>query len=87
MAGLNRLNLRGNISPLCSKKIVPSVGQGTIAVICKKKDKNLFKVLKSLSDSKTELASQCERIFLSGFQGNCNMPVGALARVEFKKYF
>tara|TARA_B100000242_G_C43017008_1_gene472971 strand:+ start:418 stop:1344 length:927 start_codon:yes stop_codon:yes gene_type:complete len=87
MAGLNRLNLRGNISPLCSKKIVPSVGQGTIAVICKKKDKNLFKVLKSLSDSKTELASQCERIFLSGFQGNCNMPVGALARVEFKKVF
>lgn len=87
MAGINRLNLKGNIYPFESNKIVPAVGQGTIAVICKKEDKTLFRILKSISDSTTELESRCERGFLEGFQGNCDMPVGALARKKTKQIY
>tara|TARA_X000000950_G_C13905752_1_gene656768 strand:- start:3043 stop:3942 length:900 start_codon:yes stop_codon:yes gene_type:complete len=87
MAGINRLGIRINISPLNTKNIIPSVGQGTIAVICKKKDKELLCTLRSISDSKTELESKCERSFLEGIQGSCDMPIGALAQARFEKIY
>lgn len=79
MAGLNRLNVKENIIPINSNQMIPAVGQGSIAIIVRKKDDSLIKMIRKINDEKTEIESKCERSFLKGYQGSCNIPVGALA--------
>ena len=79
MAGLNRLNIRENIIPINSNQMIPAVGQGSIAIVARKKDNSLIKMIRKINDTKTEIESKCERSFLKGYQGSCNIPLGALA--------
>ena len=63
--------------------MIPSPGQGVIAIVIRKHD-NLLSLLKRLNDQKTSIESKCERNFLSALDGSCKTPIGALARLELK---
>lgn len=84
-AGLERyeLNLedkkiKENILPL--EDFLPAVGQGAIAVECKK-DSAIAEKIQGLNDEKTFQAVSCERAFLSVFGVGCNVPIAAFAEV------
>lgn len=82
MAGLKRLNIKGNIMPLEIRDFIPAVGQGAIAMIARQNDKEIINLIRSISDLKTELEVSCEREFLSGIDGSCKTPVGGLALLK-----
>ena len=83
MAGLKRLNIKDNITPLEINDFIPAVGQGAIAIIARQNDEEIINLISNLSDSKTEFEVSCEREFLSGIDGSCKTPIGGLAL--FKK--
>ena len=79
MAGLKRLDIRDNITPLEISNFVPAVGQGAIAIIVRQNDEEIINMIKNISDIKTEIEVSCEREFLRGIDGSCKTPVGGLA--------
>ena len=79
MAGLKRLDIRDNITPLEISNFVPAVGQGAIAIIARQNDEEIINMIKNISDIKTEVEVSCEREFLRGIDGSCKTPVGGLA--------
>ena len=79
MAGLKRLDIRENITPLEINSFVPAVGQGVIAIIARQNDEEVINLIKNISDTKTEVEVSCEREFLGGIDGSCKTPVGGLA--------
>ena len=79
MAGLRRLDISDNITPLEISNFVPAVGQGAIAIIARQNDEEIINLIKNISDIKTEVEVSCEREFLRGIDGSCKTPVGGLA--------
>ena len=79
MAGLKRLDIRDNITPLEISNFVPAVGQGAIAIVARQNDEEIINMIKNISDIKTEVEVSCEREFLRGIDGSCKTPVGGLA--------
>ena len=80
-AGLKRLKIKEHFEKIEIKKMIPSPGQGVIAIVIRKND-NLSVLLEKLNDQKTFIESECERNFLSALDGSCKTPIGALARLE-----
>jgi hydroxymethylbilane synthase len=82
-AGIKSLNLNNKISVVFEKEIVlPAVGQGIIAVQCKKDDKVVKNFLKKINDLETELCARAERKMLQVIGGDCETAVGGLAVIE-----
>ncbi len=85
-AGVERLCLQKYISSIIPRTIIlPAVGQGAIAVECRKSDEELIQILKKINHKKTEIAVRSERAFLNKLQGGCQIPVAAFARVKNDK--
>jgi len=82
-AGLKRLKINEHFEKIEIKKMIPSPGQGVIAIVIREND-NLLNFLENLNDTKTLIESECERNFLSALDGSCKTPIGALARLEVK---
>ena len=82
-AGLKRLKINEHFEKIDIKKMIPSPGQGVIAIVIREND-NLLNFLENLNDTKTLIESECERNFLSALDGSCKTPIGALARLELK---
>ena len=82
-AGLKRLKIKDHYEKIDIKEMIPSPGQGVIAIVIRKDD-NLLSLLERLNDQKTLIESECERNFLSALDGSCKTPIGALARLELK---
>lgn len=82
-AGLNRLKIKNNIMFLISFEVMlPAVGQGALAIECRKEDKSVNQLVKKLNDKPTELAVTAERAFLAGLGGGCRLPIAAYGRIE-----
>lgn len=80
VAGLKRLGLESKITDYFSETdIVPSPGQGALAVVIKESNTDLFRVLKKLDHQPTVTAVKSERSFSKIFGGGCSMPIGAYA--------
>ncbi len=80
-AGIDRLNLK-NINYKVLDWMIPSPGQGAIAICSLKKEFELTKFLNNINCKKTEICVNIERSFLSVLQGGCKAPIGALAKIE-----
>ena len=80
-AGLKRLNINKGFTLLKLEEIVPAVGQGTIALVIKKNNNKIKKIVEKLSHSKSFLESKCERIFLNALDGSCRTPIGGYAKI------
>ena len=62
--------------------MLPAVGQGIIAVQCRKDDKLISDIIKKINDRETSLCAIAERKMLQTIGGNCETAVGGLAEVH-----
>ena len=82
-AGINSLNLNEHISEIFSiNEIIPSAGQGVIALQCKSDDEYIKNVLKKINDEKTFNSAQAERNVLKVLEGDCETAVGAISLIN-----
>ena len=79
-AGLQSLNLEKNISQIFStNEIIPSVGQGVVALQCRKNDLEIIDQLKKINHKPTNICVNAERQLLKVLEGDCETAVGAIA--------
>lgn len=82
-AGLARLGLADKITERIHPKIIlPAVGQGTIAVEVREDDLQILELVRSLNHLPTWQAVVAERALLKFLEGGCQVPLGALGKVE-----
>ena len=82
-AWINSLNLKENISQIFSvNEIIPSAGQGVVALQCRKDDDKIIEVLNKINNKKTFKCVQAERNVLKVLQGDCETAVGAISKIN-----
>ncbi len=83
-AGLRRLGLLDARAhwPIPIDLCLPAVGQGILAIEAPSERSDLREILQGLEHESTRLAAEAERSFLKALQGNCHVPIAALARVH-----
>jgi len=85
-AGIKSLNLTNNISQIfSSSEIIPSAGQGVVALQCRKNDDTIIKLLNKVNHKETHNCVQAERNVLKILEGDCETAVGVLAKNEVNK--
>jgi len=80
-AGLHRLGIERGVT-LPESVILPSPGQGALAIETRKNDHELRAIAKNLNDEATWHCVTAERSFLLTLEGGCQVPLGALAKFE-----
>ena len=81
--GIHSLKLDKNISQIFStKEIIPSVGQGVVALQCRKNDTEIIKLLNNVNHKSTNICITAERQFLKVLEGDCETAVGAIANLQ-----
>jgi len=84
-AGIKSLKLDQKISQIFStKEIIPSVGQGVVALQCRKNDFETIKLLEKINHKLTNIRVIAERQFLKILEGDCETAVGAIANIVNK---
>ncbi len=82
-AGLKRLGLESHITErLEPADFPPAVSQGAIGVCAREGDAATARWLEPLDHAATRLATAAERALLRRIEGGCQVPLGALARLE-----
>ncbi|MFC4652514.1 hydroxymethylbilane synthase [Lactococcus nasutitermitis] len=81
-AGLERMGYEANLTleVLTAEQCVPACAQGILGLECREDDLKMLSLLRSLNDEETAEAAQAERKFLALMNGNCDIPLGALAQ-------
>ena len=83
LAGIKTLKLEENIKHIFSaEEMLPAVGQGVIAVQCRKDDLNIIKLLKKINNEETKQCAIAERSLLKILSGDCDTAVGGLATIQ-----
>ena len=81
-AGVKSLKLDKKISLTFNcDHILPAVGQGIIAVQCRKEEK-IKNLIKRINDNTTNLCAIAERKMLQTIGGDCDTAIGGLAEIE-----
>jgi hydroxymethylbilane synthase len=82
-AGIKSLNLENKIGLTFEiSEILPAVGQGIIAVQCRKDDKLISEIIKKIEDKETSLCAKAERKMLQTIGGDCETAIGGLAEIH-----
>lgn len=82
-AGIQSLNLNKNISQIFStSEIIPSAGQGVVALQCRENNKDLIKLLDKVNHQPTHDCVLAERNVLKILEGDCQTAVGAIAKIN-----
>jgi hydroxymethylbilane synthase len=82
-AGLRRLNLEGRISAaLPVDRCIPAPGQGIIVVETRADDPETSGIVRALHDEGAGVALAAERALVEALGGGCQLPLGALARLN-----
>jgi len=82
-AGLKSLNLENKISlTFETNEMLSAVGQGIIAVQCRKGDKLISDMVTKINDKETSLCATAERKMLQTIGGDCETAVGGLAEIH-----
>ncbi len=85
-AGVKSLTIEDKITEVFStKEIIPSVGQGIIALQCRNNDSEIISVLDKVNDQETFKRAHAERNILKVLEGDCETAVGAHAIIEGDK--
>ena len=85
-AGIKSLGLDKNISQIFStSEVIPSAGQGVIALQCRKEDKEIINLLEKVNHQATYHCVQAERNVLKALDGDCETAVGAFAQIDKDK--
>jgi hydroxymethylbilane synthase len=79
-AGLQRLDRLDQATQIFSiEQMIPSVGQGAIAIQCRAEDQAIASILAQLNHYPTSRCVSLEREAVERLQGNCHSPIGAHA--------
>ena len=82
-AGVKSLNLGNKISQTFStSEIIPSAGQGVVALQCRDNDKNMIELLEKINHQPTHNCVLAERNVLKILDGDCETAVGAIAKIN-----
>ena len=82
-AGIQSLNLKENISQTFStSEIIPSAGQGVVALQCRENDKELINLLGKVNHQLTHSCVLAERNVLKVLEGDCETAVGVIANID-----
>ena len=82
-AGMKYLNFENEISEIFSvDEIIPSVGQGIIALQCRDNDAEIISILKKINHNETYKRAHAERNILKVLEGDCETAIGAHSRVD-----
>ncbi|HEU5119391.1 MAG TPA: hydroxymethylbilane synthase [Candidatus Nitrosocosmicus sp.] len=85
-AGIDRLKLNSQITQRLSTSIfVPAPGQGALAIVCRKDDKEIIKLLKRIEHEKSSKEIMAERTLTESIGAGCTVPLGALASIKTKE--
>jgi hydroxymethylbilane synthase len=58
---------------------VPAPGQGAIAIVCRRDNKELITLLRTVEDPQSKIEADAERALVSKLEAGCRFPVGAVA--------
>jgi len=88
LAGINMLNLGNEVKEIFTiEQMLPAIGQGAIALQCKKDDKKILNILEKVNDKETYCCIQAERALLEAIGGDCDTAIGGLAKISNEKIF
>jgi len=86
LAGIQMLNLINQVKEVFTiEQMLPSIGQGTIALQCKKDDPKTLNIIKAINDKETYYCIQAERALLEAIGGDCDTAIGGLAKLSNEK--
>ena len=82
-AGIKSLTIEDKITEVFStEEIIPSAGQGIIALQCRHNDHEIISVLDKVNDYETFKRAHAERNVLKVLEGDCETAVGAHAIID-----
>ena len=82
-AGIKYLKLENEISEtFTTKEIIPSAGQGIIALQCREDDQEMISFLKKINHDETYKRAHAERNILKVLEGDCETAVGAHSIID-----
>ena len=85
-AGIKSLAIEDKITEVFStEEIIPSTGQGIIALQCRNDDYKIISILDKINDQETSMRAHAERNILKVLEGDCETAVGAHAIIEGNK--
>jgi len=88
LAGIQMLNLDNEVKEIFTvEQMLPALGQGVIALQCKKEDKKTLDILKLINHKETYYCIQAERALLEALGGDCDTAIGGLAKLSNEKIF
>ena len=77
-AGIKFLKFENEISEIFSaEEIIPSAGQGVIALQCRENDDEIISILKKINHEETHKRAHLERNILKVLDGDCETAIGA----------
>ncbi len=79
-AGLHRLELGGEITEILDPEVsLPAVGQGALAIECRRDDEEVLSLVAPLEHAPTRATTGAERAFLAELEGGCRVPIAGHA--------
>ncbi len=85
-AGIKFLNFDDEISEIFSpEQVIPSAGQGIIALQCREDDEEIISILKKINHNETFMRAHVERNILKVLDGDCETAVGAHSIIKDDK--
>ena len=82
-AGIKNLNLENEIAEIFStQEIIPSAGQGIIALQCREIDKDIISILKKVNHEETYKRAHAERNVLKVLEGDCQTAIGVYSKID-----
>jgi len=85
-AGMKSLTIEDKITEIFStQEIIPSAGQGIIALQCRKDDNEIISILDKINHKETSLRAYAERNVLKVLEGDCETAIGVHAMIEGDK--
>ncbi len=85
-AGIKFLKFESEISEIFSpEEIIPSAGQGIIALQCREGDEEIISILNKINHNETFMRAHIERNILKVLEGDCETAVGAYSKIEADK--
>ena len=82
-AGIKYLGFENEISEVFSAdEIIPSAGQGIIALQCRENDQEIISILKKINHLETYKRAHAERNILKVLDGDCETAVGAYSIID-----
>ena len=82
-AGIKNLNLENEIAEVFSvQQIIPSAGQGIIALQCRDIDKDIISILQKVNHEETYKRAHAERNVLKVLEGDCQTAIGVYSKID-----